>query len=385
MTKLTAAITGAGVVAPTGADVSQFWEGLISGQAAFRPAEHFSTVGCAAPVIGYAAVDWPYDPLRRLGQLVASAAEQALADGAVGDRSGVVLVFGTTSNGTGRIADPGAPQIDPPVAASMARAFSRRLGLHPASLCLSNASASGATVIGAASELLACGDAAQVLAVAADLVTPQAYFGLSSIRALSPAGCQPFSRGRRGIRPSEAAGALLLEAPDSERRRGVRPRAYVRGYGASGMADNPARPGAISIAKAVREALAEAAVPAAAVTYVNCHGPGTKVGDEAELDALRDVFGDRLPQVAINSSKPLLGHTQGAAGLVEALVTMLAVQHGCLPPTHGLVDVDSPWAELDVCAVRPRVADVQHALSISCGLGGLNTALLLARQAQEAA
>jgi 3-oxoacyl-(acyl-carrier-protein) synthase len=151
----------------------------------------------------------------------------------------------------------------------------------------------------------------------------------------------------------------------------------LAGWGASNYATHLASPDASGIEAALRAALADAQLDVGDVDLLNAHGAGTRVGDVAEIAALRRVFAERLPHVAITSSKGALGHWQGAAGVVEALACVLSLSRREVAPTHGAEPVDPAWPDLDIVLAR-RPARLRAAVSISSGLGGINTAAVFA-------
>jgi 3-oxoacyl-(acyl-carrier-protein) synthase len=326
-------------------------------------------VGLVPPARG-AGLSEPGAP-DRLVRLAAAAVTEALADaGWMGDAD-VGLVLGTTDTGGDaferQLSRPCAARAS--LAATLADDVAAAVGLHGPAALVWSASASGAVAIGVAADLVRTGGVRRVVACGADTITRAGYFGLNSLRTLSPLGCRSFSSHRRGIRVSEGAGALALESVGNV----MSPcRALLVGYGASGFAAGMTRPDSAGIRLALESCLHDAMLDPADVDYINLHGPGTRHGDKAELDALADVLADRLPAVLLNSSKPILGHCQGAAGAIEAIVAILAVEHAVAPPTHGLDDVDPAWAALDFVLGGPRPGPLRCGLSVSCGLGGLN-------------
>lgn len=370
-------VVGLGAAGPPGWGAVELWKGVLVGSSNFAPIDTFDAKSAITEMVGWFPDDAPL-PSRgspqRLIQAATAVVEEACVEAGWHDRSDVVLVFGTTSDGDHSFEEaylhgsPSAARLTSAITEEIAaRAGMRRHGLTTCS-----ASASGAVAVGLASDLLLTGTAKRVVVAAADGISRSAFFGLNSLRTLSAAGCRPFSRRRRGIRIAEAAAAIALEAKPAAATR----RPTIVGYGASNMADHPARPHAEGIRLAVEACLAEGGDARDVVDYVNVHGPGTRHGDQAELTALELVFGDQLPAIALSSSKPVLGHGQGAAGLVELVLTIQACDTGLLPPTHGLDDVEPKWSHLDFVP-QPREAPVRAGMSISCGLGGINAAVLV--------
>lgn len=208
-----------------------------------------------------------------------------------------------------------------------------------------------------------------------------AFLGLNSLRTLGPEGCRPFSTERRGIGVSEGAAVLRLEPYDEAAPHTATPLAVLAGCGLTNATGHLAAPGADGIELAVRLALADAGLAPDDIDFVNTHGPGTRRGDTAEIEALRAVFGPRLSSIPVNSVKGVLWHLQGGAGAVEAMACVLSLAHGAVTPTWGAEPVDPICADLDlVLEDGPRrLPGLRTALSVSCGLGGMNTALIFRR------
>jgi 3-oxoacyl-[acyl-carrier-protein] synthase II len=211
--------------------------------------------------------------------------------------------------------------------------------------------------------------------------------GFASMKALSTrnddpeAASRPFDKGRDGFVMGEGAGILVLETIEHAEARGVEPLAELVGYGATADASHitlPA-PGGIGAVRAAQRALDKAGIAAHEIDHLNAHATSTPEGDRAELQAIRTVFGDHAPAVAITANKSMLGHTLGAAGAIEAITTILSIREGCVPPTINLDDPDEEAAGLDL---TPNVASsrpITVAISNSFGFGGQNTALVFRR------
>ena len=153
------------------------------------------------------------------------------------------------------------------------------------------------------------------------------------------------------------------------------------GYGATADASHitlPA-PGGIGAVRAARRALEKAGLEPDAIDHVNAHATSTPEGDKAELQAIRTIFGDHAPQVAVTANKSMLGHTLGAAGAIEAIATILAIREGCVPPTINLVDPDPAGEGLDLTPNTATRREIRTAISNSFGFGGQNTALVFTR------
>jgi 3-oxoacyl-[acyl-carrier-protein] synthase II len=253
-----------------------------------------------------------------------------------------------------------------------------------------SACATGGHAIGEAAETIRRGDADVMLAGGAEAAIFEAMVGgFASMRALStrnddpPGASRPFDTGRDGFVIGEGAGVVILEAAEHADARGAQILAELVGYGATADASHitlPA-PGGIGAVRAARRALEKAGLGPGDVDHVNAHATSTPEGDKAELQAIRTVFGERAGQIAITANKSMLGHTLGAAGAIEAIVSIMTIREGCIPPTINLHEPDPEGVGLDL---TPNVAtrrEVNVVLSNSFGFGGQNTALLFRRWA----
>jgi 3-oxoacyl-[acyl-carrier-protein] synthase II len=261
-------------------------------------------------------------------------------------------------------------------------------GMTGPNFTTASACATGGHAIGEAWETIRRGDAETMIAGGAEAGIYEALVGgFAAMRALStrnddPEGAsRPFDKGRDGFVIGEGAGVVVMEALEHADARGAEPLAEIVGYGATADASHitlPA-PGGIGAVRAARRALEKAGIEPKDVDYVNAHATSTPEGDKAELQAMRAIFGDHAPRVAISANKSMIGHTLGAAGALEAIATILAIRTGCIPPTINLNDPDEAGEGLDLTPNRASQRDVRIALSNSFGFGGQNTALLFAR------
>ena len=190
---------------------------------------------------------------------------------------------------------------------------------------------------------------------------------------LSP---RPFDADRDGLVVGEGAGALVLEPYDRAVARGARIHAEVIGFGNNCDGTHVTSPSSVGMADVMRLALEDARLPPAAVGYINAHATATDVGDIAESEATRRVFGEGVP---VSSTKGHTGHTLGACGAIEAAVCVLALRDGRLPPTRNLDRVDPRCAPLDYITRAPREAPVEVAMSNNFAFGGINTSLIFRR------
>ncbi|MFE0642591.1 beta-ketoacyl-[acyl-carrier-protein] synthase family protein [Streptomyces sp. NPDC058877] len=282
-----------------------------------------------------------------------------------------------------------SPLMVPQMMANAAAAhLSMRHGFQGESLCVASACSSGAQAVGAGMRLLASGAADAVVAGGAEASSSElvaAAFGNAG--ALSPSGTpRPFDEGRDGFVIGEGAGVLVLETAAGAARRGAEVLGVVRGYGATSDAHHVTAPDPSGepAGRAVALALREAGAAPGELAYVNAHGTGTALNDRLECEALRGVLGPSvLAGLPLSSSKGALGHLFGAAGAVEAIVTLQALRHGVAPPTAGLRGPDPALGRLDLVRTARKLtpgagAGTLLGLSTSFGFGGHNAALVLA-------
>ncbi len=251
-----------------------------------------------------------------------------------------------------------------------------------------SACATGGHALGESSEIIRRGDADVMVAGGAEASIFEAIVGaFAAMRALStrnddPAGAsRPFDRGRDGFVIGEGSGVVILEALEHAEARGAPILAELVGYGATADASHitlPA-PGGIGAVRAARRALEKAGMEPAEIDHVNAHATSTPEGDPAELQAIRTIFGDHAGRIPITANKSMLGHTLGAAGAIEAIVSILTIRDGCIPPTINLIDPDPLAAGLDLTPNTAARRQVRRGLSNSFGFGGQNTALIFRR------
>jgi 3-oxoacyl-[acyl-carrier-protein] synthase II len=251
------------------------------------------------------------------------------------------------------------------------------------------ACASGTQGIGAAARVIERGDADVMVAGGAESpVTGLAVAGFANMRALSTrnddcrAASRPFDLDRDGFVVGEGAGVLVLEALEYARARGARILAHVLGYGATADAAHIVQPteDAEGAQRCMRLALADADLSPADVDHINPHATSTPVGDVAEAQAIRGVFGHHADQIAVSATKSMTGHLLGAAGGVEALLCVRVLETGVMPPTINL-DRPDPACDLDHVANRARRQQTRVAMSNSFGFGGTNATLIFGRNA----
>ena len=401
------AVTGMGVITPIGRDVPSMWNNLINGVHGIAPITKFDTsefkMKLAAEVRGFDPLAYMEKSEARRNDLFAqyaiAAASQAVADSAITeavepDRFGVYFGSGiggiTTfeqehgkfqSSGPRRISPLFIPMMIPNIAAGN---IAIRFGAKGPCVCVVTACATSSTAIGEALRAIRHGYVDAVIAGGSDAaITPMGVAGFVNMTALSTsddpdASSLPFDSRRGGFVIGEGAGALVLEEYEHARRRGAKIYAELAGYGSTCDAYHITAPdpGCACSAKAISDALREAGDHGS--LYINAHGTGTTLNDVTETNSIKTALGDEAYKALVSSTKSMTGHMLGAAGAVEAIISVLTLKNGVVPPTIGLLDPD-PECDLDYVPLAARKADPDVALSISLGFGGHNACLAFKR------
>jgi 3-oxoacyl-[acyl-carrier-protein] synthase II len=405
------AVTGLGAVTPLGNDAPSTWRAAVEGRSgidfirAFDPSEFPVRIAAEVKEFDEAAVVGAKDA-RKLDRnviIAVAAAREALADSGleVDDPSRVGVVFGSAIGGLIGITEqhsalldrgPGrvAPWFIPSVLADTASGqIAIDLGLRGVNYAPVSACATGSHAVGEAAEIIKRGDADAIIAGGTEAcIHPLILAGFCAMRGLAaedehpPRASRPFDATRAGFVMGEGACCLLLEDFDRAQARGAHIYAEVLGYGASNDAHHLAQPDpeSVGVAEMMKAALRRAGVDPTRVGYINAHGTSTPLGDAAETRAVKQVFGDHAYDLAISSTKSMTGHCFGAAGAVEAMMCVLAVHDGVLPPTINYEHPD-PECDLDYVPNEAREAEVDVALSNAMGLGGHNGCVLIGRVA----
>ncbi|WP_200307186.1 beta-ketoacyl-[acyl-carrier-protein] synthase family protein [Streptomyces adelaidensis] len=304
--------------------------------------------------------------------------------GGDGKDSGGARNGGNGGAGEGRAAGAvdTAARLADAVPAHLAETLAGGLGLTGPRMTFTNACVASAAAIIHACRLISSGRIDVAVCAGGYLVEEETFGKFDSGRALSRDGMvRPFSADRSGLLLGDGVAAVVLESAEHARRRGARPLASVVGWGAATDAHHISQPHpeGIGLALAARQALRLAGDPGgAALGYVNAHGTGTKYNDGAETRGLRAALPERAESIPVSSTKSTTGHLLEAAGVVEFVITLLALTDGVLPPTAGFTRAD-PECDLDYVPNRPRQADLRRALTINAAFGGANTALVLER------
>jgi 3-oxoacyl-[acyl-carrier-protein] synthase II len=244
---------------------------------------------------------------------------------------------------------------------------------------IANACASGTNAIGHAFECVRSGKYERVLTGGYDAISELVFVGFDSLQASTPEKCRPFDRDRSGMVLGEGAALLALENLDSARRRGARILAEIIGYGISTDNHHLTQPDPTGSGprRAMQQALQSAGISAHEVAYINAHGTATPFNDAAEGKAIGELFGD----ASVSSTKSMIGHSLGAAGAIEAVICLLALQGQFLPPNINFRNPD-PALKLNVVANEAREANIDIALSNSFGFGGTNASILIQKFAE---
>lgn len=266
------------------------------------------------------------------------------------------------------------PKVMPNAAASQ---LSMAFGARGMSLAVSSACSSASQAIGLGLMLLRQGLAERALVGGSEcLITPATFRAWETLRVMTPRECRPFSTGRDGMTLGEGSAMLLLETEDATAARGARPLAELSGFGTTSDAGDIVRPEAAGAAAAMEGALADAGLNPNEIGYVNAHGTGTILNDRTESDALRRVFGSHLDTLAVSSTKPVHGHTLGAAGALELVLTVQALEHQVAPPTINWLGADRDCIP-DPVPNAARAVNMSAAMSNSFAFGGINASLIV--------
>jgi 3-oxoacyl-[acyl-carrier-protein] synthase II len=405
-------VTGMGLVTPLGTGTERNWDALIAGRSGVRAISRFDASFLPARIAGEVP---DFEPERFIDrkdlkkmdlfiQYALAAAQMAVAEAGIEvpfakpRRAGVIVGVGIgglesleaayhhfAAHEVRRVSPFFIPRLIPNMAPGH---IAMRFGARGPNYATTSACASGAHAIGDA--VLHIRDGRQDVMLAGGAEAPICVLGIggfTAMRALAtgfneePArASRPFDRLREGFVVAEGAGMLVLEALEHAQARGATILAEVAGFGATCDAYHMTQPspGGAGAAECMSEALADAGLEPGDVGYVNAHGTGTPYNDEAETGAIKRVFGAGARRVPVSSTKSMTGHLLGAAGAVEAIYTVLALERGMLPPTINL-DPPDPACDLDYVPNRARPATIDAALSNSFGFGGTNVSLALRR------
>jgi 3-oxoacyl-[acyl-carrier-protein] synthase II len=410
-------VTGMGVVTSLGAGKAENWQKLTAGTSGIKNITRFATDGLKTRFAG--TVDFvPAEPLstpelsERLADL---AAEEAISEAGIGSRGDFPgplflavppielewaqrreLAQASGANAEVKYSDlirtAGSGRFGPFherfLFASVADHLADKYGTKGSPISLSTACASGATAIQLGVEAIRRGEADAALCIGSDgSINAESLIRFSLLSALSTStdppeqAAKPFAKNRDGFVMAEGAGALVLESLESAKARGAKILGVMEGCGDMADAFHRTRssPDGKPIIGCIRNALADAGLSPDHIDYVNPHGTGTPENDKMEALGVMTVFGERAKTLPISSNKSMVGHTLSAAGAIEAVFSLLTLQHQRIPPTINY-QVPDPGIPLDVVPNKARDARVRHVISNSFGFGGQNVSLVMGRE-----
>lgn len=401
-------VTGVGVVSPLGTGNQKNWDALVAGKSGIDRITRFDATDFPTNIAGevkdFVAEEFiDKKEIKKMDlfiQYALGAAHFAMEDSGLqiteenADRVGVLVGAGlgglpTIEKYHAALQEGGYKKISPffipMLIINLAPGhISIKYGAKGPNLSSVSACATGTHSIGDAYHMIKRGDADAMLAGGTEsTVTPLAVGGFGVMKALSTrnddpaAASRPFEKGRDGFVLAEGAGIVVLEEYEAAKKRGAKIYGEVVGYGLSGDAYHltaPA-PGGEGAARCIKMALKGAGVNPADVDYINAHGTSTHFNDLYETMAIKEVFGDHAKKLMVSSTKSMTGHLLGAAGGIEAIFSLMAMEKGVVPPTINYQEPD-PECDLDYVPNTARDARVSYALSNSFGFGGTNASLL---------
>ena len=409
MPKRRVVVTGVGMITPLGVTTDESWVGLMGGRPGIRKITQFDASAfptqIAGEVVGFNAEDYiepkEVKKMDRFIHFALAATTMALKDsglaitGEHAERTGVIVGSGMgglhaiehyhsvyLEKGPKRI----SPFFIPMLIVNLASGqISIRFGAKGPNSAVSTACATGSHAIGDAFKIIQRGDADVMIAGGTEaVITPLGIGGFNAMKTLSTRNheperaSRPFDVDRDGFVMGEGAGIVILETIESAIERGARIYAEMAGYGMTADAfhiTSPA-PGGEGAVRCMKYALADAGVHPSDIQYINAHGTSTKYGDELETSAIKTLFGEHAYKLCVSSTKSMIGHLLGAAGGVEAVITVLSIYHDSVPPTINLDNPD-PECDLDYVPHTSRRMSVDCALTNSFGFGGTNACLVL--------
>ena len=407
-------VTGLGVVTSLGAGKTDNWAKLTAGESGIRAITRFPTDGMKTRIAG--TIDYlpPQPSAAALTECFADlAAEEAIAESGIGARGEFPgplflavppievdwpqrLEVSAKSGANDKVTYSDLLRASSQFPAyhqrfllgSVADHLAEKFGTQGSPISLSTACASGASAIQLGVEAIRRGETDAALCMGTDgSINPEAVIRFSLLSALSTnndhpqAASRPFSKNRDGFIMAEGAGALVLESYEAAKARGAKILGVLEGCGEMTDAFHRTRssPDGKPIIGCMANALKDAGLVPDDIDYVNAHGTSTPENDRMEYLGVSTVFGERMKRVPISSNKSMIGHTLSAAGAVEAVISLLTLQHQRIPPTINY-DMPDPAIPLDVVPNKARDAKVTHAISNSFGFGGQNVSLVMGRE-----
>lgn len=397
-------VTGMGIVSPIGTSIDQFWKNAVAGTNGIVSIQSFDAAKQRSRIAGEVQ---GFDPATflsakqieqtdRFTQLALHAAQQAMEDAgglegyeprrlAVSLGSGMGGFSTFESSAARRFQNKSVPPFTVPriMANSAAAWIATKYGLKGINLTTSTACSSGANAIGMALDLLRHGKADAVVTGGAEAcVLPLTMVGFEALFALStgfnndPAhASRPFAKGRDGFVMGEGAGILVLEREDAALKRGAKIYAYLAGYGCACDATHIVAPDVDGQVAAMQTALEDAAMTPAQVDYINAHATSTPIGDVVETKAIKQMFGERAPEIPISATKSMIGHSIGASAAIGSIAAIMTLQTGTIHPTINLIEAD-PECDLNYTPNTAAQKKVQTVLCNAFGFGGNNVSLV---------
>lgn len=401
-------VTGIGAFTPIGKSAPDFWNGLVSGKNGVRTVEHFDTSNFATK---FAAQIEDYEPtdyfdrkearrLDKVAQYALIASDEALEDSKLDldkiNKDEVAVLVGTGIGGMETFYEQSVsfhehgprgvspffiPMLIPDIVSGQ---ISIRHGFRGPNFCAVSACATGSHNIGLAYDSIRYGQSDYAVAGGTEApVTRIGISGFNSMKAMSTrndspeTASRPFDIDRDGFVLGEGAGIFILESLDSALERGARIYGEIKGYGFSADAYHITAPDpdGNGVTLAMSRAMEAAGIKPEDVDHINMHGTSTPLGDVAETNTIKKVFGEHAHNINLNSTKSMHGHTLGAAGAIESIATLLAIYHGTVPPTINIENQD-PECDLNYTANESVVRDVKYALNNAFGFGGHNSTLV---------
>lgn len=393
------AITGIGIFCGAGKDIPSFRTAILKGESGIAPVELFDvsmfSAQRAAQVKEYRPTDHftakQIRHLSRTDQFALLAAGEAVAMSSLSAHYDPYEIGVCIGGGVGGMlhgeewlrgelqqapASPGLLRTLLPDCSSTALAHAFGFAGYQGSI--TTACSSSATAIGWGADLIRTGRQKAMLCGGADALAMLTFAGFNALKVMDPVPCAPFSAGRQGLSLGEGAAFVVLEDEATARERGASIMGYILGYALLGEAHHMTAPDPTGVAarRVMQAALAAANVDYTRVGWINAHGTGTPLNDVVESNAVKQVFGERALQVPLVSTKPVTGHCLGAAGAIETVATVLALNAGTVPQTLHFRGVD-PECDLDYCHHGSRATEAQVALSNSFAFGGNVTSLVV--------
>ncbi len=401
-------VTGVGAVSPFGEGAGVLWEALCAGRSGIGPITRFDTTGYETTIAGEVP---GFDPERYLDKKEARKADRFVQFAVAASRmaiddSGIVItpqlgedfgcIIGAGIGGMSTIEEfhtvlmtKGPKRVSPfsipKIIINIAPGYvSMQFGLKGPNESVVTACATGNHCIGSAARWIQLGQATAMLAGGSEAtITPMGISGFNALKALSTRNeeptkaSRPFDRQRDGFVMGEGAGVIVLEELGHALARGSRIYAEFGGYGSTGDAFHMTAPSpdGEGAARCMRQAIRAAGLAPAQIDYINAHGTSTKFNDSIETKAIKTVFGEHAWRVPVSSTKSMTGHLLGAAGGIEAIASVLAIEHGIIPPTINLEHPD-PECDLDYVPNTARRAAVRNVLSNTFGFGGANASVV---------